>query len=72
MDTKTAIVAIIAAISTAGIVGEIGFSTAVHAQATHFQGGTCTGPDKECAMGVITPSGNTNSLSQFHTSPSAH
>lgn len=68
--TISAIIVIIAALGTAGIVGEIGFSTAVYAQATHFQGGTCTGPDKACAKGVTTPSGNTNLQSQSHNTGS--
>ena len=65
------IVVIVAALGTAGIVSAIGFSTPVHGQATHAQGGTCTGPDKVCSKVVTTPSGNTNVLSQSHTSPSA-
>lgn len=60
------IVAIIAAFSTAGIVNAISFSTPVNAQATVFQGGTCTGPDKACDKGVFTPSGNTNLQGQSH------
>ena len=60
------IVAIIAAFSIAGIVNAISFSAPVNAQATQFQGGTCTGPDKACDKGVITPSGNTNLQGQTH------
>lgn len=37
------IVVIAAALDTAGIVSTIGSSAAVYAEATHFQGGTCTG-----------------------------
>jgi hypothetical protein len=45
------IVVIVAALGTAGIVSTIGPSEAVHAEATHFQGGTCSGPDKAKLVG---------------------
>ena len=43
------IVVIAAALDTAGIT--IGSSEAVHAEATDFQGGTCTKPDKAKLVG---------------------
>jgi hypothetical protein len=51
---KTAIstiVVIASGLDTAGIVSTIGPSAAVYAEATHFQGGTCTGPDKAKLVG---------------------
>lgn len=44
-------IVIAAALGTAGIVSTIGSWAAVHAEATHFQGRTCTGPDKPKLVG---------------------
>jgi hypothetical protein len=51
--TISTVIIIIAALSTAGVVNTIGFSTSVQAQATHFEGGTCTGSNKACAKNSI-------------------
>src|SRR6188472_1738541 len=68
MNKSVIIAFVIAAITVT--VSEISFSTQVHAQATQFQGGTCTGPDRACLHGVTTPSGVTNTQFQSHNTGS--
>jgi len=52
MNTAISIIVVIAApLGTAGIVSTIGSRAAVPEQATHFQGGTYTLPDKTKIVG---------------------